>query len=195
MDLDRLSPEELEAFRDGGFPLSLHPHEPFVFIGQLLSRTPPVLVHLWERSPELRGPLVHRWCVLARRDPWVWNECDALLRHVVWKKDEIPEPLRLYTQVSRPPGGPGRHKKLPQDLVVDEIAATLEADGYTRKATERAIGLFLAHDPAYGGLDESTVRKARARARNFIAAVEAQSAGTEPSDEVPVSQRVLRPLT
>ena len=72
MDWESLTDDEREALASGRLPVSIHPHDPFVFILLLLSRESTALIHLWKRRIEHRTQIVTRWCALAKTHPWAW---------------------------------------------------------------------------------------------------------------------------
>ena len=171
MDWERLNPEEIEAFASGRMLPSFHPHYPFAFIDQVLSAERSALTHLWNWRPKSRTESVTRWCALAKTHSWAWDDCDALLRLLVWNGEEIPEALRKYTRLKRPRRA-GRQTTLARDLLIEQIAASLEENKFSRTEAELAITMYLSADSRRRGIDDSTVRKARTRARKLIAKVE-----------------------
>ena len=182
MDWERLTPEELESLESGGLPDAIHPHYPFVVIDQLLRAECPALIQLWTWRSGARAETVTRWCFLAKTHPWAWDDCAALLRHLVWRQEEIPQALRWYTRLKRPRRA-GRRTTLARDLRIEEAAASLEDRGFSRTEAEFAITLYLSAEP-HSGLDESTVRKARQRARKWIADIEPEHSHENcPGDE------------
>ena len=192
MDRKRLDPEELEAIESGRLPDTIHPHYPFVLIRQVLSTEGSALIYLWKNWPELRNETVARWCVMATTHPWAWDDCDALLRDLVWHEEEIPEPLRQYTRLKRP-RRQGRRTTLARDLRVEESARLLERSGFSRSEAELAIALYLAHDSSGDGLDSSTVRKARNRARKHIEDIKsAYERAAPPATKAAVHEMIRR---
>jgi len=174
VDRRNLTDKELEEVKSGHLALSIHPHYPFVFIDLILKQGTPPLITLWNHRSELRSQLVAHWCALAKTDPCAWDECDSLLKHLVWRREEVPKPLRAYARWERPQRA-GRRRTLAQDLLIDEISAFLEDDGFSRTEAELAVALALKDSSSGVGVSDSTVRKARARACEFLAEIECES--------------------
>ena len=151
-------------------PLSLHPHFPFIVIEQFLGQEPPAhirvlgressaLVRLWRLRPERRARLAARWCSMAETRAWAWDECEALLKHLDWMEEEVPEPLRPFTRLARP-RHQGRKKLLARDLQVKELVDSLMVDGSTEMEAKLTIALYLAENPADGGLTRALLSRA-----------------------------------
>ena len=56
--------------------------------------------------------------------------------------------------------------------MIEQTAALLEDGDFSRTEAELAISMYLSADPHRGGIDDSTVRKARERARKCIAEIQ-----------------------
>ena len=137
-------------------PYHRHPHYPFVLMLPLIEAGTPALVYLWYTMPQAKAEIVDRWCTLAKRFRFAWDECNKLREHLIRNKEDIPLSLLNLPQTLRR-GDPGPGKVLGVDLLVVDFQDFLEKDGFDSKEAEIAIGLALNIDP-------NTVKEKRRRA-------------------------------
>ena len=150
------------ALATGGIPLDPYPgYLTWFFRAFVDAGGGSELDSLCQMFPGREFEILQRWCSLAEKDRWAWDQARAKLKEFVVSGQSPPLPLAKFAIVARPASKSGPGAERAQDIRAEFFARVLGQEGFKPEEVNQQ---FDESFPSPGRKDPgSTLRKRRTK--------------------------------